>query len=86
MHVLGAFIAGLLVATVTTPAGVSGAVLLLPIQVSVLGVHESLGHANEPDLQPPRNSQRRAPSIAACNAVRSSPLSLCGCWREPCRA
>ena len=38
MHVLGAFIAGLLVATVTTPAGVSGAVLLLPIQVSVLGV------------------------------------------------
>ncbi len=38
MHVLGAFFAGLLVATVTTPAGVSGAVLLLPIQVSVLGV------------------------------------------------
>jgi len=38
MHLLGAFLAGLLVATVTTPAGVSGAVLLLPIQVSVLGV------------------------------------------------
>ena len=38
MHVLGAFLAGLLVATVTTPAGVSGAVLLLPVQVSVLGV------------------------------------------------
>lgn len=38
MHVLGAFLAGLLVATVTTPAGVSGAVLLLPVQVSLLGV------------------------------------------------
>src|SRR5437764_6387553 len=38
MHVLGAFLAGLVVATVTTPAGVSGAVLLLPIQVSLLGV------------------------------------------------
>ena len=38
MHLLGAFLAGLLVATVTTPAGVSGAVLLLPIQVSLLGV------------------------------------------------
>lgn len=35
---LGAFVAGLLVATVTTPAGVSGAVLLLPVQVSILGV------------------------------------------------
>lgn len=33
-----AFLAGLLVATVTTPAGVSGAVLLLPVQVSLLGV------------------------------------------------
>jgi uncharacterized protein len=29
---------GLIVATVTTPAGVSGAVLLLPVQVSVVGV------------------------------------------------
>jgi uncharacterized protein len=38
MHVLGAFLAGLFVATVTTPAGVSGAVLLLPVQVSLLGV------------------------------------------------
>src|SRR3954469_22347922 len=38
MHLLGAFITGLLVATVTTPAGVSGAVLLLPVQVSVLGI------------------------------------------------
>jgi uncharacterized membrane protein YfcA len=38
MHLIGAFLAGLLVATATTPAGVSGAVLLLPIQVSVLGV------------------------------------------------
>jgi uncharacterized protein len=38
MHLLGAFLAGLLVATATTPAGVSGAVLLLPIQVSILGV------------------------------------------------
>lgn len=33
-----AFLAGLIVAAVTTPAGVSGAVLLLPVQVSVLGV------------------------------------------------
>jgi uncharacterized membrane protein YfcA len=38
MDILGAFLAGLIVATVTTPAGVSGAVLLLPIQVSLLGV------------------------------------------------
>jgi uncharacterized protein len=38
MHLVGAFIAGFLVAAVTTPAGVSGAVLLLPIQVSLLGV------------------------------------------------
>jgi uncharacterized membrane protein YfcA len=38
MHLAGAFIAGLLVAVVTTPAGVSGAVLLLPIQVTVLDV------------------------------------------------
>jgi uncharacterized protein len=33
-----AFAAGLIVAAVTTPAGVSGAVLLLPVQVSLLGV------------------------------------------------
>jgi hypothetical protein len=38
MHLVGAFLAGLLVATVTTPAGVSGAVLLLPIQVSLPSV------------------------------------------------
>ena len=38
MHIIGAFLAGLAVATVTTPAGVSGAVLLLPVQVSILGV------------------------------------------------
>jgi uncharacterized membrane protein YfcA len=38
MQLLGAFGAGLLVSLVTTPAGVSGAVLLLPIQVSLLGV------------------------------------------------
>ena len=38
MHLAEAFIAGLLVAAVTTPAGVSGAVLLLPIQVSLLDV------------------------------------------------
>ena len=38
MHLVGGFAAGLLVSLITTPAGVSGAVLLLPIQVSVLGV------------------------------------------------
>jgi uncharacterized membrane protein YfcA len=38
MHLVGGFVAGLLVSLITTPAGVSGAVLLLPIQVSVLGV------------------------------------------------
>lgn len=38
MHLLGAFIAGFAVSLITTPAGVSGAVLLLPIQVSLLGV------------------------------------------------
>jgi uncharacterized protein len=35
---LEAFLAGFVVATVTTPAGVSGAVLLLPVQVSLLGI------------------------------------------------
>jgi hypothetical protein len=38
MQLLGSLVAGFLVSLVTTPAGVSGAVLLLPIQVSVLGV------------------------------------------------
>jgi uncharacterized membrane protein YfcA len=33
-----ALVAALVVAVVTTPAGVSGAVLLLPFQVSVLGM------------------------------------------------
>lgn len=33
-----AFLCGLLVAVVATPVGVSGAVFLLPVQVSVLGV------------------------------------------------
>jgi uncharacterized membrane protein YfcA len=36
--VVAAFAAGLVVAAVSTPAGVSGAVLLLPVQVSVLDV------------------------------------------------
>ncbi|WP_306205867.1 sulfite exporter TauE/SafE family protein [Actinoplanes sp. RD1] len=35
---LAGFAAGLLIALVTTPAGVSGAVFLLPVQLSVLGV------------------------------------------------
>ncbi|MBK0374281.1 sulfite exporter TauE/SafE family protein [Streptomyces sp. RB110-1] len=34
----GGFAAGLLISTVTSPVGVSGAVFLLPIQLSVLGV------------------------------------------------
>lgn len=32
------FVAGLLIAVATSPVGVSGAVFLLPVQVSVLGV------------------------------------------------
>ncbi|MET8576480.1 TSUP family transporter [Streptomyces sp. NPDC005012] len=35
---LGGFAAGLLISVVTAPVGVSGAVFLLPVQVSVLGV------------------------------------------------
>jgi uncharacterized membrane protein YfcA len=35
---LEAFVAGFIVAGVATPAGVSGAVLLLPVQVSLLGI------------------------------------------------
>lgn len=35
---LAAFVAGLLIATVTAPVGVSGAVFLLPVQLSVFGV------------------------------------------------
>ena len=38
MEWLGAALAGLLVAAITVPVGVSGAVFLLPVQVSVLGV------------------------------------------------
>jgi uncharacterized membrane protein YfcA len=37
MGLLG-FVAGLLIAVVTAPVGVSGAVFLLPVQLSVLGV------------------------------------------------
>ncbi|MDX3525414.1 sulfite exporter TauE/SafE family protein [Streptomyces sp. ID05-39B] len=36
--VLGGLAAGLLISTVTAPAGVSGAVFLLPVQLSVFGV------------------------------------------------
>ncbi len=35
---LAGLAAGLLISVVTTPAGVSGAVFLLPVQLSVLGV------------------------------------------------
>lgn len=35
---LWAFVAGVVIAAVTTPVGVSGAVFLLPVQLSVLGV------------------------------------------------
>jgi uncharacterized membrane protein YfcA len=38
VDIAAAFLAGLVVSCVTTPAGISGAVLLLPIQVSLLGV------------------------------------------------
>jgi len=37
MGLLG-FAAGLLISVITAPVGVSGAVFLLPVQVSVLGV------------------------------------------------
>jgi hypothetical protein len=37
-HLLLGFVAGVAVATVTAPVGVSGAVFMLPIQLSVLGV------------------------------------------------
>ncbi|MFD5895912.1 sulfite exporter TauE/SafE family protein [Streptomyces sp. NPDC060366] len=36
--VLGGLVAGLLIATLTAPVGVSGAVFLLPVQLSVFGV------------------------------------------------
>jgi uncharacterized membrane protein YfcA len=35
---LGCLAAGLVIAALTTPVGVSGAVVLLPVQVSLLGV------------------------------------------------
>jgi uncharacterized protein len=35
---LGCLAAGLVIAALTTPVGVSGAVFLLPVQVSLLGV------------------------------------------------
>jgi uncharacterized protein len=37
-HLILGFIAGVLVATLTAPVGISGAVFMLPIQLSVLGV------------------------------------------------
>jgi uncharacterized membrane protein YfcA len=37
------FAAGLLISTVTAPVGVSGAVFLLPVQLSILGVTAGLG-------------------------------------------
>ena len=46
-----ALVAAFAIAVVTTPAGVSGAVLLLPFQVSVLGTPEPVGDADEPALQ-----------------------------------
>ncbi|MBE2997754.1 TSUP family transporter [Nocardiopsis sp. HNM0947] len=39
MELLAALLAGFAVAAVTTPVGVSGAVLLLPVQIGVLGLH-----------------------------------------------
>jgi uncharacterized membrane protein YfcA len=38
LHDLAGLLAGFVLATVTTPAGVSGAVFLLPVQLSLLGV------------------------------------------------
>src|SRR6266550_5541831 len=49
-----ALVAAFVVAVVTTPAGVSGAVLLLPFQVSVLSVSASCGQA----WPPPCNETR----------------------------
>ena len=49
------------VALLTTPAGVSGAFLLLPFQMSVLGFVTPGGHADQPDLQRRRHSRRRLP-------------------------
>src|ERR1700710_2184373 len=37
-HLVIGFVAGLVIATVTAPVGVSGAVFLLPVQLSVLRV------------------------------------------------
>jgi uncharacterized membrane protein YfcA len=37
-HLLVGFVAGLVISSITAPVGVSGAVFLLPIQLSVLGV------------------------------------------------
>ena len=42
---------GFVLATVTTPVGVSGAVFLLPVQMSVLHVPEPAEHADQPALQ-----------------------------------
>ena len=60
MHLLGAFIAGFLVATVTTPAGVSGAVLLVADPGQPARRAQPRGDADQPDLQPVCHPQRRA--------------------------
>ena len=38
MRLVEGFVAGLAIATITAPVGVSGAVFLLPVQLNVLGV------------------------------------------------
>jgi uncharacterized protein len=46
-----ALAAAYLIAVVTTPAGISGAVLLLPFQVTVLGTPQPVGDADQPVVQ-----------------------------------
>jgi len=62
-----------LLALATTPAGVSGAVLLLPIQRSVLHVPQPVGHAHQRAVQ-----RRRDPRWAIALLARAAAAGLTG--------
>ena len=59
---LGCLAAGLVIAALTTPVGVSGAVFLLPVQVSLLGVPS-------PAVTPTNLSSTSSQPQAACCAT-----------------
>ncbi len=66
-----ALVAAYVIAVLATPAGVSGAVLLLPFQVSVLGYAQPVCDTDQPVVQRGRNSRSAVPVLAAAPDGRS---------------